>query len=91
MSDIDTGVVVSLKVLVPDGRLEKRTNSRHLAMSALVPKPDSCTTANTSLFDHLVGDVSKVNEIVRPSARAVFRIRPLIARCAVLFVELVRI
>ena len=25
MSDIDTGVVVSLKVLDPDGRLEKRT------------------------------------------------------------------
>jgi hypothetical protein len=27
VSDIDTGVVVSLKVLDPDGRLEKRTNS----------------------------------------------------------------
>jgi hypothetical protein len=26
VSDIDTGVVVSLKVLDPDGRLEKRTN-----------------------------------------------------------------
>jgi hypothetical protein len=25
VSDIDTGVVVSLKVLDPDGRLEKRT------------------------------------------------------------------
>jgi hypothetical protein len=35
VSDIDTGVVVSLKVLDPDGRLEKRTNRRHLAMSAL--------------------------------------------------------
>jgi hypothetical protein len=28
VSDIDTGVVVSLKVLDPDGRLEKRTNKR---------------------------------------------------------------
>src|SRR5262249_60459141 len=27
VSDIDTGVVVSLKVLDPDGRLEKRTNA----------------------------------------------------------------
>ena len=27
MSDIDTAVVVSLKVLDPDGRLEKRTKS----------------------------------------------------------------
>ena len=33
VSDIDTGVVVSLKVLDPDGRLEKRTNSGHLGMS----------------------------------------------------------
>jgi hypothetical protein len=37
VSDIDTGVVVSLKVLDPDGRLEKRTNSRHLDNSALCP------------------------------------------------------
>src|SRR5215472_7127857 len=35
VSDIDTGVVVSLKVLDPDGRLEKRTNSAPLRMSAL--------------------------------------------------------
>ena len=35
VSDIDTGVVDSLKVLDPDGRLEKRTNSRHAGMSAL--------------------------------------------------------
>ena len=32
-SDIDTGVVDSLKVLDPDGRLEKRTSIRDLAMS----------------------------------------------------------
>ena len=38
VSDIDTGVVVSLKVLDPDGRLEKRTNSRHAGMSALCHK-----------------------------------------------------
>jgi hypothetical protein len=38
VSDIDTGVVVSLKVLDPDGRLEKRTNSGHLGMSALCQK-----------------------------------------------------
>src|SRR5262249_12768753 len=35
VSDIDTGVVVSLKVLDPDGRLEKRTNNGRLVMSAL--------------------------------------------------------
>ena len=38
MSDIDTGVVDSLKALDPDGRLEKRTNSRHLGMCALCQK-----------------------------------------------------
>src|SRR5262249_35323207 len=38
VSDIDTGVVVSLKVLDPDGRLEKRTNSGRLGMSALCQK-----------------------------------------------------
>ena len=35
VSDIDTGVVDSLKALDPDGRLEKRTNSRRLGLSAL--------------------------------------------------------
>src|SRR5215475_4597546 len=38
VSDIDTGVVVSLKVLDPDGRLEKRTKSRHVGTSALCQK-----------------------------------------------------
>ena len=33
MSDIDTGVVDSLKALDPDGRLEKRKSIRDLAMS----------------------------------------------------------
>jgi hypothetical protein len=37
VSDIDTGVVVSLKVLDPDGRLEKRTNSRSSRHVRLVP------------------------------------------------------
>ena len=55
MSDIDTGVVVSLKVLDPDGRLEKRTNSAPLRMSALCPKADIRSAAKTvSSFDHLV-------------------------------------
>ena len=35
VSDIDTGVVDSLKVLDPDGRLEKRTSSATTRMSAL--------------------------------------------------------
>jgi hypothetical protein len=38
VSDIDTGVVVSLKVLDPDGRLEKRTKADKLGMSALCQK-----------------------------------------------------
>jgi len=37
VSDIDTGVVVSLKVLDPDGRLEKRTNSREWRHVCFVP------------------------------------------------------
>ena len=37
VSDIDTGVVVSLKVLDPDGRLEKRTNSSRLGYVRFVP------------------------------------------------------
>src|SRR5262245_59459365 len=40
VSDIDTGVVDSLKALDPDGRLEKRTNSGRLGMSAFCPKGD---------------------------------------------------
>jgi hypothetical protein len=35
VSDIDTGVVVSLKVLDPDGRLEKRTKRPSLSLSQL--------------------------------------------------------
>jgi hypothetical protein len=38
VSDIDTGVVDSLKALDLDGRLEKRTNGRRLAESALCQK-----------------------------------------------------
>ena len=60
MSDIDTGVVVSLKVLDPDGRLEKRTNSRPLRMSALCQKPTFALQQRTSLFDPLVGELLKI-------------------------------
>src|SRR5262249_12699815 len=45
VSDIDTGVVISLKVLDPDGRLEKRTNSRSSRQVRLVPKADSFAVA----------------------------------------------
>ena len=55
MSDIDTGVVVSLKVLDPDGRLEKRTNSAHLGMSALCQKRTYAAQQKRGLFDDLVG------------------------------------
>src|SRR6266568_3530703 len=41
VSDIDTGVVDSLKALDPDGRLEKRTSIRDLAMSQKCQKPTS--------------------------------------------------
>ena len=37
VSDIDTGVVVSLKVLDPDGRLEKRTSECLPRYVRLVP------------------------------------------------------
>jgi hypothetical protein len=40
VSDVDTGVVDSLKVVDPDGRLEKRPNAPQ---------------QKTRLFDHLVG------------------------------------
>ena len=55
MSDIDTGVVVSLKVLDPDGRLEKRTNRRRLDLSALCQKRSFALQQKSSLFNHLVG------------------------------------
>ena len=50
MSDIDTGVVVSLKVLDPDGRLEKRTNSGGLAMSASCQKGTYAVPQTTHEF-----------------------------------------
>src|SRR5262245_17354604 len=39
VSDIDTGVVVSLKVLDPDGRLEKRTRPGDLRTIGRCPAP----------------------------------------------------
>ena len=54
MSDIDTGVVVSLKVLDPDGRLEKRTSSAAAGMSALRrSRPNA--PQQKAVFDHRVG------------------------------------
>ena len=59
MSDINTGVVVSLKVLGPDGRLEKRTNSGHCNMSASCQNRTHALQQTTyelhASFDHLVG------------------------------------
>jgi hypothetical protein len=40
VSDVDTGVVDSLKVLDPDGRLEKRPNIGSAAKRGVVPAPD---------------------------------------------------
>ena len=54
VSDIDTGLVVSLKVLDPDGRLEKRTKSRHVGTSALCQK-QTFALQQICLFNHLVG------------------------------------
>ena len=51
MSDIDTGVVVSLKVLDPDGRLEKRTNSKTSQEVRFVPSSGMAGL----LFDRLIG------------------------------------
>jgi hypothetical protein len=51
-SDIDTGVVDSLKALDPDGRLEKRTLCRHRRMTESGPeavidhRPTCCTDAS---------------------------------------------
>src|SRR6266404_4654043 len=47
VSDIDTAVVDSLKALDPDGRLEKRTNSGRLGMSALCQEPTSAVQQNS--------------------------------------------
>src|SRR5215475_2017934 len=55
VSDIDTGVVVSLKVLDPDGRLEKRTNSTR-------------RSKRTTLFDHLVSVGGTVRPSIRAVA-----------------------
>jgi len=55
VSDIDTGVVVSLKVLDPDGRLEKRTNGRCRDMSALCHKRTFALQQKAPSFDQLVG------------------------------------
>src|SRR5215813_2704026 len=66
VSDIDTGVVVSLKVLDPDGRLEKRTKSGHAGMSALCQKRTHALHQMAPLFDHLGG------RIVRQSKVAIF-------------------
>jgi len=41
VSDIDTAVVVSLKVLDPDGRLEKRTNSGHVGIWGIAKPGDA--------------------------------------------------
>src|SRR5262249_33583178 len=55
VGDIDTGVVDSLKVLDPDGRLEKRTNCRQLGLSALCQSRPNAPQQKAPLFDHLVG------------------------------------
>ena len=54
MSDIDTGVVDSLKALDPDGRLEKRTNSRGRGMSALCQSRPNAPQQKAPLFDQFV-------------------------------------
>jgi len=59
VSDIDTGVVVSLKVLDPDGRLEKRTNRRRLDLSALCQKRT-----------HAVQQTTRIGELIRSPRQA---------------------
>ena len=56
VSDIDTGVADSLKVLDPDGRLEKRTYALHHGMSALCRHKRTFAVQQVFLFDHLVGE-----------------------------------
>jgi hypothetical protein len=56
VSDIDTGVVDSLKALDPDGRLEKRKSIRDLAVCQEATYAPQQTAP---LFDQLIGSAEE--------------------------------
>jgi len=59
VSDIDTGVVDSLKALDPDGRLEKRKSIRDLAMSQMCQEATYAPQQTAPLFDQLIGSAEE--------------------------------
>jgi hypothetical protein len=61
VSDIDTGVVDSLKALDPDGRLEKRKSIRDLAMSH-----KHIRTFAPTMFSRCSGSDTRINEPAEP-------------------------
>ena len=75
MSDIDTGVVVSLKVLDPDGRLEKRTKSGHRGMSALCQKRTHAVPQNVSYSITSSARPSSGSGTAMPTALAALKLR----------------
>jgi len=60
VSDSDTGVVVSLKVLDPDGRLEKRTRPDRFMSTR--PSLDDERTIRLRLRDPLHGPLSFITK-----------------------------
>ena len=65
-SDIDTGVVDSLKALDPDGRLEKRTINKRSRHVRLVPLATECTAAK--LHSHSITSSARASSEAVPAA-----------------------
>src|SRR5262245_49232459 len=75
MSDIDTELVDSLKVLDPDGRLEKRPNQRVATKRRDVPQAAVSNRSKPTLYSITSSArASSVGGISRPSTRAVLRL-----------------
>src|SRR5260221_12720246 len=75
VSDIDTAVVDSLKAIDPDGRLEKRTNTRPPSYVRLVPQAAVSNLSKPPLYSITSSaSASSVGGISRPSSLAAFKL-----------------